>query len=145
MFDISFNCSSDPGTRVCRGTIQIDAFEEAFESGIGYWTMDDYRTQWIDGIRRVVIEGANSCLVTSITDPISANFIFWWPLYVDGTQVRFQNHVLFLSECETPFDENVPYLSLPSRVSTSDDGRSISEWTLPVSDLARWLSVATGG
>ena len=45
-----------------------------------------------------MLDHERSALITSVGEPGTANFVFWWPLYADGETVRVQHHVLFLSE-----------------------------------------------
>jgi hypothetical protein len=63
-------------------------------------------------------------------DPVAANFIRWWPVYRRGSEVIFHNQVLFLSDCDEPFDPRDPYRNVPPYSATNDEGQSISEWRI---------------
>ena len=88
-FDIAFIPEHDPYVR--HGRIQLGGFSELFEAALEYWTTEDYEQQWIAGISRVIEESAASCLITSLTDPLTTNFFMWWPIYVEGETAIFQN------------------------------------------------------
>lgn len=141
MFNISLVSNSQTDGRLCHGRIQLADFSEIFESSLEYWKEGDYLSQWYDGIFRVVNRKQESCLITSVTDPASANFLFWWPIYIDGLNAIFQNQVLFLDRLPSSFDEKFPYASLKPRRSVSDEGTKISEWTVPIMDLEDWLRI----
>jgi len=61
-------------------------------------------------------------------------------MYRIGDTVKFQNHILFLNELETPFDPTDPYRFVPERMIINNDGEKISEWSASMSDLERFLS-----
>lgn len=140
MFDISFLHTPPANHTVCHGRIQIGEFTEVFESPLDYWSKSEYESQWHSGVRRIVEERADSCIITSLTEPSSANFLFWWPIYLDGRHVVFQNQVLFLKQCESEFEANRPWLSLRPRQTMSEDGNRISEWRVHATLLEDWLT-----
>jgi hypothetical protein len=105
-----------------------------------FWSEFDYRTQWIAAIRRVLQGEIKSCLITSLTNPDTANFLFWWPIYRVGDEAILHNQVLILDDLVSRFDLNDPYSSLPERETVSDDGLPISEWVIPLSSFAAFLS-----
>lgn len=123
-----------PGLRI--GTIRAGNFEERFEAPTEFWTPERYESQWAEAVRRLGPQTPRSCLITSITNPASANFLFWWPMYLIGERVHVQNHVLFFSEIKGSFDPSNPYPHIPERTVTNEDGERISEWIIPFSDFA---------
>jgi hypothetical protein len=68
-------------------------------------------------------------------DPNTANFIFWWVMYLIGDDVHIQNHVLFLDELERSFDENDLYSFIPERETQNEEGESVSEWVVGLSSI----------
>ncbi len=139
-FSIFFTDLKQASSNIRTGRIQIGTFSESFEASVEYWPAEEYDSHWRRSIRRVVEEFKDSCLISSITDPETGNFLFWWPIYLlDRSQVAIQHQVHFLNEDNT-FDPDNPYRSLRSRETTSECGEQISEWLVPLNDLAVWLS-----
>ncbi|SFC82503.1 hypothetical protein SAMN05421773_106174 [Streptomyces aidingensis] len=111
------------------GTIRIGEFTEAFRASLAYWSADDYRRSWRLAYHRLEsADDAISCLITSITDPATSNFVFCWPLYREGEQVFVQNSVIFLDELTEAFDPEAPWASVGPRETITEDGDEISEW-----------------
>lgn len=145
MFDIAF-CSdytTDPTNtaepHISHGVIRLNEFSELFESSLEYWDKNEYRSQWVNAVRRTVDKGLDSCLITSITNPATANFLVWWPMYVVDSGVIFQNQLFFLEECNHHFDVERPYRFLKPRKPYSEDGGKISEWAVSMNDLQSWI------
>lgn len=146
MFEIAF-LSDMPSETARLGLIRIGTFEERFEASLSYWNEEQYQRQWCAAVARVLQDGETSCLITSIRDPLHANFVFWWPIYLDhdhGDEVVLQNHVLFLDKCAHPFDPSSPYRNVPPRSRSSEDGAPISEWRIPLVSLKRWWKASCG-
>jgi hypothetical protein len=139
MFDIAFTDDDSTHSNSLRGKIRLGEFVEAFESSLQFWTRQDYEKQWVNGVRRVVLEHSDSCLISSLTDPENSNFIFWWPIYIDGDKAIFHNQVLFINECQHKFDASQPSRSLHPRETVDEDGNKISEWFVQIADLEEWL------
>lgn len=122
------------------GVIIIGSYVERFAAAIDYFDVTRYRRHWHEAITRIVQGSVTSTLITSMYDPSVANFIYWWPMYHLGDIVRFQNHILFLNELETPFDPNDPFRFVPERIIINSDGEQISEWSASIADLECFLS-----
>lgn len=122
------------------GLLIIGSYVERFVAAIDYWDVALYRRHWRQAITRIVQGSVTSTLITSMYDPSVANFIYWWPLYRLGDTVRFQNHILFFNELQTPFDPNDPFRFVPERLTVNNDGEKISEWSASISDLESFLS-----
>src|SRR3989344_8136127 len=75
------------------GKIIIKDFWEILEIPVDYWTLDDYKRQWKEGIERLKTHD-RSCLVASVQDPTKAPLINWWPLYKVDTSIYIYNHLL---------------------------------------------------
>lgn len=124
----------------CTGKIQINEFEENFLIALGYWDSSDYIRQWNNALKKLFIsQHEKSCLITSITDPTNTNYMFWWPLYRDGEIVHIQNCVLFLDRLKILFDPYIAYKFIPKRKIISEDGDKISEWTISIEEIHKFL------
>jgi hypothetical protein len=127
----------------CAGTfgrIVIGDFTETFVVPLGFWGEADYRASWRRAFE--VLEGdprAVSCLMTSMTDPTTSNFLICWPLYREGEDVCVQNALVFLNEIEGPFDPGAPWGSLEPRRGMDDDGNRISERVTSMGSLREFF------
>lgn len=140
-FNIEFAKSrGEPTEGIAHGRITIGSFSEVFEASLEFWTEDDYKRHWNSAIRRTTEGNVKSCLITSITNPQTANFLFWWPVYRDGDQAVFQNQVLFLHESRASFNPAEPYDFVPDRETLSEDGAPVSEWRVPLACFEDYLS-----
>lgn len=126
---------ADQELGVRTGAIRIGDFEERFESSVEFWAPERYESQWAEALGRLSVKTPKSCLITSIADPTSANFLFWWPMYLIGQEIHFQNHLLFFSEIKGAFDPTNPYVHIPERTILSEGGEPVSEWVLPFSEV----------
>lgn len=123
-----------------RGRIRIDEFREEFETSLEFWSPADYRRQWSRALEGLVAGGDRSALITSITDPQTANFIFWWPLYRVDEDIVIQNGVLLLDELTGPFDPERCEAFVPEREQTGESGEQISEWRTSLAEIRDFLS-----
>ena len=133
------------GEIYAKGRMRIGDFHETFAAPLSYWTREQYERQWKEAVERVCLLGKDAALITSMRDPISANFIFWWILYREGDHVHVQNHVLFLCETDRTFAEADPYSSICEREVCNDEGVKLSEWTVELDHLRLWLASTTNG
>jgi CdiI N-terminal domain len=123
------------------GKIKIGEFQEEFTSSLSYWNKTDYLEQWKSALIKTYTGSPKSCLVTSMFDPLTANFIFLWTLYLDKSVVHIQNQILFLDELDKPFLELNPYESIRDREIISDAGDKISEWDVNVNEIKEYLAL----
>jgi CdiI N-terminal domain len=121
----------------------IGDFTETFVVPLGFWGEADYRASWRRAFE--VLEGdpcAVSCLMASMTDPVTSNFLICWPMYREGEDVYVQNAIVLLDEIEGPFDPGAPWGSLGPRRGMDDDKKGslsghvhgVTEGVLRVSD-----------
>jgi hypothetical protein len=142
MFDIKFVEANDGiycDPNLAMGEILLGTFSERFEIVLEFWSKSDYERQWIDGVRRILKGSPKSSLITSLTNPATANFIAWWPIYREDSVCIFQNQFLFMDQLIDPFDIVNPYQSLDDRSQVSEDGNLISEWVVQLDDMGQWL------
>jgi contact-dependent growth inhibition (CDI) system CdiI-like immunity protein len=130
----------DPGVVASFGVIQIGSFQERFTASLMYWGADDYKRHWKHAIERVLYLSDVSCLITSMVDPATATFIFWWPMYRMNETVFIQNQILFFDQLQSPFDERTPYPFVPKRTTINENGESISEWSVRINELEEFLT-----
>ena len=120
----------------CIGEIQIDDYKETFEMPLEYWTMDDYKRQWKEGIERLK-EYDRSCLVAELQDPEKAPRAILWVLYKEGDIVYIRNNLLYSKRFikmlkKQPFTLETCYNFTHAR-EISDTDMPVSEWKIPLS------------
>jgi hypothetical protein len=123
------------------GRIRVGDLDEYFKVALGFWGKTDYCRSWRRAFE--VLAGSSpsvSCLITSMTNPETSNFIFCWPLYRDGERVYVRNSVIFLGELSEKFDPDNPWKVLPERHVFNEDGVKISEWITDISSLKGFFS-----
>ncbi len=125
---IRFLSRDEASLEVAVGEIVIDGFAENFEAPLHYWSRDEYECQWREGLLRIEAGSDKSCLVTSMHDPMHANFIVWWVVYREGQMLHVQNQMLFFDQLTERFDSVDPYRHIRNRITTNVDGMPISEW-----------------
>ena len=123
------------GDLMVSGSLKIGDFREDFHASLSYWNRDDYLSQWKDALNRLSQGERRSAIVTAMYDPKTANFIFWWVMYLNGDVVYIQNQVLFLEELERPFYESELYSFIPERETHTEEGEPISEWVIGISAI----------
>ncbi|WBB80433.1 hypothetical protein O7606_03355 [Micromonospora sp. WMMD882] len=135
-----FVLGADESADGVTGRITIDDFAETFEVPLGFWTVSDYQNSWCRAFA-VLEEGSSaaSCLMASMTDPETTNFLFCWPLYRDGETVHIQNSIIFLDEVRSEFDPGQPWLSISSRCAVDEDGNVVSEWVTSMDSMREFF------
>jgi hypothetical protein len=139
-FDIAFTSvvlEDDPP--VATGVIQIGAHRESFHSVLGFWSVEIYRTNWINALRRVLSGADVSCLLTSVPNPATANLFTTWPLYRSNDQVSVQNQLIFADELDRAFDPDVPWQYIGPRTTVDEEGSRISEWRILCTDIEEFV------
>lgn len=145
MFSISFDQELMPLRRAPKkmaATIILGDFKENFVASGTYWCKEQYLKQWIEAIGLILEGRFQSCLITSMHNPSNANFINWWPMYLMGQEIIFQNQILFLAELPEPFDELNPYKYISPRRTHTEDGEVISEWHISRHDLSDFIQLS---
>jgi hypothetical protein len=141
VFAIELLAQDGPPGNSIRGRIRIGSFTEEFEASLTFWTTDDYRAAWRAALSVLsAAETATSCLVSSITDPATSNFVFCWPLYREGDDVYVQSSLIFLDELAGTFDPTRPWLFVQPRSTIDEDGNRISEWRTDIAAIRQFLA-----
>ncbi|MFF4316886.1 hypothetical protein [Streptomyces sp. NPDC001507] len=125
------------------GRIVVGDFTETFPVDLTFWDPEHYEKSWASALRRV--EEANvttSCLVSSITDPKTANFVFCWPLYRIHDDIFVQNFLIILNDLDHAFDPENPWFSVGPREVVDEEGNNISEWRVDVATVRRFREVS---
>jgi hypothetical protein len=118
------------------GRIVIGDFVETFRIPLGFWSESDYRRSWRQAFDALKGDpNSRSCLLVSMTDPESTNFLTCWPMYRDGDSVYIQNAIIFLDELESDFDIREPWASISPRCAIDEDGNKISEWVVSMDSV----------
>ncbi len=126
----------EDGFSYALGKIYIgDDFSETIAPALNYWTMDDYRKQWKEGLERIKNYNT-SCLVASIQNPETSNRLLnWWPIYKVGQKIYIQNE-LYMEEDydqlmgDMLFTPETCYDFIRPRVISSPEGDEYSEWVI---------------
>lgn len=124
-----------PDEFTATGTIQIGDFSERFEADLSYWTVNQYKASWCKAAALLVAGNDKAAFITSITDPVTANFIFWWIAYRSRARIYLQQQVLFMQELHQPFDPHTPSLYIAPRSKVDEEGNKISEWEISMDDI----------
>lgn len=142
MFYIGFTTGArvdEDGWHYARGELTLGSAVEGFESDLGTWSMSAYEAQWRDALARLLSGAASAALLTSYRGP-DAGYHFMWPMWREGTQVHFQERLLLVDELSAGFDLERVYEYVGERRTLSEEGQRISEWSLPLGQLATFLA-----
>ncbi len=118
----------------------VGEFREVLETSLEYWTAEQYEEQWSVALGEIESGANQSALVTSVTDPRTTNFLFWWPLYRVGDSVFVQNQVLMLDEIRNKFSLDRIGDFVPERETINEEGDRISEWRSSIASIRQFLS-----
>lgn len=143
-FSIAFkrpaNTVGELGNAAAEGEIVLGDYSESFLSLIGFWSPSDYQSHWHASVERLVHDGRDSCLITSLQDPAESEYLMWWLLYPAGHTVFVQNALLLYKNLTKSFVPSDPYRAVPARRTLTGDGDPISEWELSLADFAAFAS-----
>jgi hypothetical protein len=123
------------------GRLVIGDFEEHFFASMEYWREPDYERQWRDGLERILAGERVSCLITSIGRPGVAIGLWWWTLFRSNDSVRAQHAMCLFQSLQAPFVPLDPYVAIPPRKVMTEEGDPISEWIIPVVDIAQFVAM----
>lgn len=122
-----------------RGRITLDEFSEQFITPLIFWSADEYRRQWREAAERVVHGAGHSCFVTAMYKSPAEGVIFFWSAYREGEAVFFQQRLLCAEHVKGSFDPSNPYAQVGERETMSGEGNVVSEWQVPVKEVAKFL------
>ena len=73
------------------GRITIGDFSDRFWMALDYWSLNTYKEQWKEAIKRIKLE-ESSCFVSRITQSDKELYVGAWVLYKVGNKIIFQYH-----------------------------------------------------
>jgi hypothetical protein len=114
----------------------LEPFWETFMVALDYWSINDYRQQWREGLERIKTHDI-SCLVASVYNPRNGARVVWWPLYKEGNQIFIQNELIAGDEYvkwigHKIFSPETCYNFVTPRVTETPEGYRVSEWAITV-------------
>ncbi|UZH03009.1 hypothetical protein OJ965_20510 [Pantoea anthophila] len=115
------------GECVLPASIIINEFSEMMNIPLSYWSINDYKANWISSLEDGLKNKKHAALAVSMYEPKHTNFTFTWVLYFSGDNVFVQNSILFLNECPGFTPETINNFTEP-RTTHNEDGMKISEW-----------------
>ena len=115
------------GERVLPALIIIDEFSEMMNIPLSYWSVNDYKVNWLSSLEEGLANKKHAALAVSMYEPNNANFIFTWVLYFLESNVFVQNIILFLDDCPSFTPETINDFIEP-RTTHNEEGMKISEW-----------------
>ena len=133
--ELSDEIAEFEGEQVLRGVLHISSSSEYFHAPVSYWDREKYLSQWRQGLNLILRGCSKSAFLTTMYDPATANFIFWWVMYLVGSEVHIQHHILFMEDLNEAFSENDFSRFVPERETMTEDGDAISEWKVSVEDV----------
>lgn len=143
MFDLQFLSGpeqdpDEPDAVFLRGRIVLGGFTEEFRAPVLAWQAADYQRQWLEAARRLL--GGAGCVgfVTHYAHRDAGHHL-WWPAWREGDTVHVQSGLLLADELEEPFDPEEPDRHVSPRRTDPGDGEPISEWTVPLADIADFV------
>lgn len=125
------------GELVLPATIIINDYKEAMNIPLSYWTVNDYKINWLMSIEQGIKNRKHAALAVSMYEPDNANFIFTWVLYFCSAKVFVQNKILFLDECNAFSAEKINEFIEP-RITHNEDGVKISEWSTDMESVIKF-------
>jgi len=126
------------GGRYAEGELTLGGASARFQSDLGSWSMRDYEAQWREAIARLLAGQPTSALVTSYRGPETGHHLIW-PMWREGTTVHLQERLVLTEQLPEPFDPASVYALVGERVTVSEGGLPISEWSIPIRQLATFL------
>jgi len=130
----------DSGNEFLEGKLEIGGFSEDFHASTSYWDSEKYLSQWKQGLEYICAGSDKSAVITTMYNPATANFIYWWVMYRVGRDIYMQNHVLLMEELDEPFNENDFQVFVPDRQTVTEEGEVISEWKVCIDDVKQALA-----
>ncbi len=125
----------DQTTPAASGLLVLGSTKESFFASLHQWRQRDYEGQWKQAIGILLNERNKAALITEYVGPEASTHLVWWPMYVVGSDVYVQNHLLFYNQLPTPFSLEKASSFLCDRQTVNEEGKRISEWKVTLSDV----------
>jgi hypothetical protein len=120
-----------------RGRITLGDYAEEFLALQGTWAREDYERHWLQAAR-LLLRGADR------TAFFTSAYEFRWTLWRVGDRVYAQEHFLAVPGFPEPFDADDLYTHIQDRRTRTEDGATISEWTVDLASIAAFVARAAG-
>jgi len=126
------------GLNSCVGEIGIGDFKESFVMPLNWWTIEDYKKQWQEGVERIKHHNS-SCLVTTVQNLDTAPFVNWWVLYKNKKIIVVYNQILLNKILEksksknkklSNFNTQTCYTYISPKKLFSKPNEKISKWEI---------------
>ena len=130
----------DPTVPAAVGRLVIGDWEEIFVSTLYHWNKTQYEAQWHHAIRSLLDGSAKAALIVEYLGE-DAGRLWWWPMYRVGDTVHLQQQILFFDQLKEPFSIGNAFSSLRDRLTISEEGHAFSEWSVPVSEIAKFADI----
>jgi hypothetical protein len=127
------------GELVIPSSIIIGGFTERLHIPISYWSLEDYKKNWISSLAQGIDNKKHSALAVSMHEPDFTNFIFVWVVYYHGDVACIQNKIIFLDECQN-FTPDTINDFIGERETINEDGMKVSEWATNLNSIITFLS-----
>lgn len=125
----------DRTTPAASGLLTLGTAREGFRSSLYQWGVEDYERQWKQALTALLNKKNKAALITSYGSPDVATHLEWWPMYLVGAIVYFQNHLLFYDKLPTRFSMESAFSFLPDRNTVNEEEGRISEWEVPLAEV----------
>ncbi len=120
----------DPTTPAATGVLILGDHRESFLASLYDWSRQDYEKQWRHAIEAVLDAGDKAALITTFVSPQVGTHLEWWPMYLVGNRVFFQDQLLFHEKLSRPFSVESAFLYIRDRETVNEEGQTISEWSV---------------
>ena len=127
------------GEMVVPSLIIIGDFTEPLYIPIPYWSLEDYKRNWIISLSQGIESKTHSALAVSMYDPNFTNFIITWVIYFYDEAAYVQNKILFLDECPGFTPETINNF-INERETHNEDGLKVSEWVTDLNSVTTFLA-----
>ena len=84
-------------------------------------------------------------LITDMQTPIQSGHLVWWPMWRVNSEIVFHNQLFFFAKHRVEgsyIDVKRLYEFIGNRFPHNDEGTPVSEWTVPVSEVKRFIDSA---
>lgn len=138
-FSISITETSDPDLGRCE--LVIGDHKEIFPIVTSLWSTKMYCSQWKQALIALLSDEVQSCaLVTDIQAPEASHGIAYWVLFREGNSVHFQERFSRKLRDELCGSAAVAESHIPPRMQgTAEDFAQVSEWTIPIGALRKFI------
>jgi hypothetical protein len=137
----------NPGTPFAIGEITLGSFRDNFAASLHTWTKGHYEAQWQVAIDHLLKGNSKAALITEYINPEVSSRLRWWPMYRVGHTAYFQEGLLFFENAPTslinfsePFCLDQQFTYVPEHQTVSDEGDSISEWSVSLAEVEAFAS-----